>query len=74
MRAKDAYALNDAEIALKAIIAGIARWEPFGTDPEVGELCFDGIGYFCYLDEEGLPMLSDDTLHQLTRVLREREG
>jgi hypothetical protein len=63
-------AAPDHAMLASALVAGLARWEPFaGSGAPSGELCVGGFRYCTTLDEFGVPVLADHTRAALTRAV-----
>jgi len=63
---------SDAEVFTRAVIAGVARWEPFTGMIEEGEVCVGGLRHGTRL-EAGVPVLSPllrESLEYQTRWAR----
>jgi hypothetical protein len=52
------YRLIDASLFARAVCAGVARWEPFHSNPNLGEICMGGLRFVSRL-EHGYPVLSE---------------
>ncbi len=63
---RDYDRLTTSELFLAAICAGVARWEPFESTKDCGELCMRSMRWSVKLTKSGVPDLDD---HPVRREL-----
>lgn len=61
-------AAPDHALVAAALASGLARWEPFNTGDDRGELCVRGLRYATSLDEFGVPVLASHTRAAIARA------
>lgn len=57
---------SDAEVFTRAVVAGVARWEPFSGMSDQGEVCVGGLRYSTRLDV-GVPVLGPALREELEK-------
>jgi len=62
---------RDHTLIARAFTAKVARWEPFASGGNEGELCLRGLRWAGELDRSGVPALTRNTRAELRLALRE---